>query len=120
MAVFFMPGTIRDILLPFLDYLKYEKRYSEHTLRSYQSDLHQLDDYLQNVLGGMTVDALSPIILRSWQASLKEEGLESRSINRKISAVKSFFRFHLRKGIVKQNPAAALRMMKTASDYLLF
>ena len=109
-----MPGTIRDILLPFLDYLKFEKRYSEHTLRSYQSDLHQLDDYLQNVLGGMNVDALSPIILRSWQAALKEAGLESRSINRKISAVKSFFRFHLKKGIVKQNPAAALRMMKTA------
>jgi integrase/recombinase XerC len=87
-----MPGTIRDILPPFLDYLKFEKRYSAHTIRSYQSDLLQLDDYLQDKLGGMEAVVLTPVILRSWLASLKESGLEARSINRKISAVKSIRR----------------------------
>ncbi len=108
-----MPGTIRDILSPFLDYLKFEKRYSAHTIRSYQSDLHQLDDYLQQQLGGMEAVALSPVILRSWMASLKESGLEARSINRKISSVKSFFRFHQRKGTLDSNPAITLKVMKT-------
>jgi integrase/recombinase XerC len=108
-----MPGTIRDILSPFLDYLKFEKRYSAHTIRSYQSDLHQLDDYLQQQLGGMEAVALSPVILRSWMASLKESGLESRSINRKISSVKSFFRYHQRKGTLDSSPAITLKVMKT-------
>jgi integrase/recombinase XerC len=113
MAVFFMPGTIRDILSPFLDYLKFEKRYSAHTIRSYQSDLLQLDDYLQLQLGGMEAGALSPVILRSWLAGMKESGLESRSINRKISSAKSFFRFHQRKGTLAVNPAITLKVMKT-------
>ena len=108
-----MPGTIRDILPPFLDYLKFEKRYSAHTIRSYQSDLLQLDDYLQDKLGGMEAVVLTPVILRSWLAGMKESGLEARSINRKISAVKSFFRFHQRKGILENNPSVTLKVMKT-------
>ena len=108
-----MPGTIRDILPPFLDYLKFEKRYSAHTIKSYQSDLLQLDDYLQDKLGGMEAVGLTPVILRSWLASLKESGLEARSINRKISATKSFFRFHQRKGILENNPSVTLKVMKT-------
>ena len=108
-----MPGTIRDILPPFLDYLKFEKRYSAHTIRSYQSDLLQLDDYLQDKLGGMEAVVLTPVILRSWLASLKESGLEARSINRKISAVKSFFRFHQRRGTLENNPSVTLKVMKT-------
>jgi integrase/recombinase XerC len=108
-----MPGTIRDILPPFLDYLKFEKRYSEHTIRSYSTDLLQLDDYLQEKLGGMGAVSLTPVILRSWLASLKESGLEARSINRKISAAKSFFRFHQRRGTMENNPASSLKVMKT-------
>jgi len=108
-----MPGTIRDILPPFLDYLKFEKRYSAHTIKSYQSDLLQLDDYLQDKLGGMEAVGLTPVILRSWLASLKESGLEARSINRKISATKSFFRFHQRKGTLENNPSVTLKVMKT-------
>lgn len=108
-----MPGTIRDILPPFLDYLKFEKRYSAHTIRSYQSDLLQLDDYLQDKLGGMEAVVLTPVILRSWLAGMKESGLEARSINRKISSVKSFFRFHQRKGILENNPSVTLKVMKT-------
>ena len=108
-----MPGTIRDILPPFLDYLKFEKRYSPHTIRSYGTDLLQLDDYLQDKLGGMDAVTLSPAILRSWLAGLKESGLESRSINRKISSVKSFFRFHQRQASLPVNPAASLHVLKT-------
>ncbi len=119
-----MPATIRDILPPFLDYLKFEKRYSEHTVRSYQTDLLQLDDYLQLTFGSASEDGtasslgqdaftLTPAILRSWLAGMKAGGLEARSVNRKISSVKSFFRFHQRKGNVAGNPASSLRVLKT-------
>jgi integrase/recombinase XerC len=108
-----MPGTIRDILPPFLDYLKFEKRYSIHTIRSYGADMLQLDDYLQLVFSGSGANSLNPAILRSWLAGLKESGLEARSINRKISSVKTFFRFHQRNGTITLNPAHTLRVMKT-------
>lgn len=118
-----MPATLRDILPPFLDYLKFEKRYSEHTLRSYQTDLIQLDDYLQLTFSssveegtsgsGFEASGLTPAILRSWLVTMKTEGLEARSINRKISSVKSFFRFHQRTGFVDKNPASSLTIMKT-------
>jgi integrase/recombinase XerC len=108
-----MPATIRDILPPFLDYLKFEKRYSVHTIRNYSTDLYQLDDYLQQQLGGLAAVNLTPVILRSWLAGLKENGLEARSINRKISAARSFFRFHQRNGLMESNPAVSLKIMKT-------
>ena len=108
-----MPVTILDILPPFLDYLKFEKRYSVHTIRSYNTDLLALNEYLNKKYEGISADSLSSLILRSWLAELKAGGLEARSINRKISAVKSFFRFHQRKGTVNTNPATALKLMKT-------
>jgi integrase/recombinase XerC len=108
-----MPATIRDILPPFLDYLKFEKRYSAHTIRNYSTDLYQLDDYLQQQLGDLAAVNLTPVILRSWLAGLKENGLEARSINRKISAARSFFRFHQRNGLMESNPAVSLKIMKT-------
>ena len=108
-----MPVTILDILPPFLDYLKFEKRYSVHTIRSYNTDLLALNEYLNKKYEGISADSLSSLILRSWLAELKAGGLEARSINRKISAVKSFFRFHQRKGTMNTNPATALKLMKT-------
>jgi integrase/recombinase XerC len=108
-----MPGTVNILLPSFLEYLQFEKRYSAHTVKSYTTDLHQLDDFLQLTYGSPDVEQLSAPMLRSWLAVLKGEGLEARSINRKISAVKSFFRFHRKKGNIGGNPAAALKVMKT-------
>jgi integrase/recombinase XerC len=108
-----MPGTVNLLIPPFLEYLQFEKRYSAHTVKSYATDLQQLDDFLQLKYGSPEIEQLTPPILRSWLALLKGEGLEARSINRKISAVKSFFRFHRRRGTISGNPATALKVMKT-------
>jgi integrase/recombinase XerC len=108
-----MPGTVNDLLPAFLEYLQFEKRYSVHTIRSYGSDLQQLDVYLHTKYGPQDVETLSTPLLRSWLVSLKETGTEARSINRKISAIKSFFRFHKRKGTITRNPSTVLKVMKT-------
>jgi integrase/recombinase XerC len=110
---FFMPGTVNLLIPSFLEYLQFEKRYSAHTVKSYATDLHQLDDFLQIKYGSPEVEQLTAPILRSWLAVLKGDGMEARSINRKISAVKSFFRFHRKKGNIAGNPASALKVMKT-------
>lgn len=92
----------------FIDYLKFEKRYSEHTIRAYRDDLQQFSDYLAEQFGGPVLQEISPAFIRSWLASLKDEGLSSRSVNRKISSLKSFYKFHIRAGVVEQSPMKAI------------
>lgn len=90
----------------FLDYLKFEKRYSIHTIISYQNDLSSFFDYLQKQYGTNELKDISHNFIRSWMAGLKEKGLSSRSINRKISALKSFLKYHLKQGNISHMPAA--------------
>jgi integrase/recombinase XerC len=92
----------------FTDHLKFEKRYSVHTVRSYHDDLIQFRDYLVTSFGSMNLDEISAAIVRSWLASLKNGGLESRSINRKISTLKSFFKFIIRSGKLSKNPLSTI------------
>jgi integrase/recombinase XerC len=92
----------------FTDHLKFEKRYSVHTVRSYHDDLIQFRDYVVASFGSMPVEDISAAIVRSWLASLKNDGMGSRSINRKISTLKSFFKFNIRAGRVIKNPLATI------------
>jgi integrase/recombinase XerC len=96
----------------FTDHLKFEKRYSVHTVRSYGDDLDQFVEYINRVFGPMELVEVTTSIARSWLASLKEEGLHARSITRKISALKSFFKFALRTGSVVKNPVSTLTTPK--------
>jgi integrase/recombinase XerC len=92
------------IIQPFIDYLKYEKRYSQHTIVSYQTDLISFNNYIIMQYGETQLSSLSHIYIRTWLASLKDEGLSERSINRKISSLKSFFKYNLKRGVISQNP----------------
>jgi integrase/recombinase XerC len=89
---------------PFLNYLKFEKRYSKHTFISYETDLVSFFDYIQTQYGEMSMDQLSHTYIRSWLASLKDQGLAAKSINRKISSLKSFFKYQLKTGVIRQTP----------------
>lgn len=92
------------VLLPFLNYLKFEKRLSRHTLMAYENDLRSFLDYVAGLYGETVLAELNAMIIRSWMASLKEQGLTARSINRKLSALKSFFKYQLRIGAISQSP----------------
>ncbi len=88
----------------FIDYLKFEKRYSVHTIRSYQDDLVQFFDFLDKQFGKLTLTEISSSFVRSWLASLKDDAVTARTINRKISTLKSFFKFQLKQGKVENTP----------------
>ena len=88
----------------FIDYLKYEKRYSVHTLTSYQTDIIDFIDFLETQFGGVSLKEVTHTYVRSWLASIKDNGLASRSINRKISSLNSFFKYHLRTGTIEASP----------------
>lgn len=94
----------------FLDYLKFEKRYSEHTIIAYEEDLHQFFTYLQEQFGMQepALKEIAPSFIRSWLASLKEAKNTAKTINRKISSLKSFFKYHLRTGELEQSPMATI------------
>ena len=71
----------------FLDYLKFEKRYSEHTIIAYKEDLNQFFTYLQEQFGMQepALKEIAPSFVRSWLSSLKEAKNTAKTINRKIS-----------------------------------
>jgi integrase/recombinase XerC len=96
----------------FVDHLKFEKRYSENTIRSYEDDLGEFSTYIKEEFGGMAIRAISPAIVRSWLAARKDAGLSSRSINRKISALKSWYKHLIRVGEVEQSPMGAILSQK--------
>ncbi len=96
------------IIQPFLNYIQFEKRYSQHTLISYQTDLVSFFDYMVIQYSETPLDQITHVYIRSWLASLKDEGLAAKSINRKISSLKSFFKFCLKTGAIKQTPMAKI------------
>lgn len=89
---------------PFLTYLKFEKRYSQHTLLAYQNDLTTFFDYLVTQYNSITVPQITHIYIRSWLASLKDEEMTAKSINRKISSLRSFFKYAVKTGVIGQTP----------------
>ena len=90
----------------FIDYLKFEKRYSNHTIISYGNDLSSFFNYLKYQYDTNKLNDISHSIIRSWIASLREQQLTARSINRKISSLRSFLKFHLKQGNIAQLPTA--------------
>lgn len=103
-----MSAAYPHVIQPFLDYLKFQKRYSRHTIISYQNDLVSFFDFVFSQFGEMPLHELTASLIRSWLASLKEQGMESRSVNRKISALKSFFKYQLKEGRLSASPMVTI------------
>src|SRR4030095_7418252 len=99
-----MPELPQGPIRPFLDYLKYQKRYSAYTIRSYQDDLVQFFGFLETQFGGILLAAIGHNHVRSWLASIKEREISSKTINRKISSLKSFFKYMVKTGSLEQTP----------------
>lgn len=99
-----MPDTLDFFTQPFLDSLKFEKRYSPHTIRSYHDDLQQFTVFLQQEFGEIMLQDISAAFVRSWLASLKEAKLTAKTINRKISSLKVFFKYQMRMGELQNTP----------------
>lgn len=103
-----MPITYQKALQYFLDYLKFQKRYSQHTIISYQNDLVSFFDFIQLTFGDTPLPDIKSTFVRSWLASLKEQGMEAKSINRKISTLKSFFKYQLKEQVIVLSPMGTI------------
>lgn len=92
------------VIQPFLDYLKFEKRYSQHTVVAYQTDLTAFFDYLVIDYGAVALNDITHSFIRSWLASQKDGGMTAKSINRKISTLRSFFKYQMKIGLLQHTP----------------
>jgi integrase/recombinase XerC len=88
----------------FLQYLQYEKVYSSHTVLSYKNDIEQFRSFLLVEFSENDLTKAKAVQLRQWVVELMAKGVNPRSVNRKLSALKSFYKFLLREGIISQMP----------------
>lgn len=97
----------------FLQYIQYEKNYSSHTVLSYHTDLLQFCSFLQIAPEQFDPLTVGSQQIRQWVLSLMNEKLSARSLSRKISTLKSFWRFLIRRGYANQNPTLKIILPKT-------
>ncbi len=112
MLSFFMPVYEVYYINDFLNYISFQKRYSKHTVVSYENDLKDFLDFIEVQYGAIEIKEISSSVIRSWLASLKEKGITPKSINRKVSSLKSFFKYLLRINKIEINPASAIASLK--------
>ena len=98
----------------FLSYLKYEKRYSAHTITAYENDLGQFVLFGKKLAEDFHVEEGDYHLIREWVISLMNLGISARSVNRKLSTLKTFFKFLMREGVIVKNPTKNLTMPKMA------
>lgn len=89
----------------FIQYLRYERNYSSLTEISYLNDLTQFQDFVVLECGTLNWKEIDSDLIRIWISQLMEGGIKARSVNRKLSALKSFFRYLKKNGVIQQNPA---------------
>ncbi len=87
----------------FISYLKYEKRYSNLTAIAYKKDLDQFEEFCLKTIGDFHVELINDKVVRKWIVDLMEQGLSSRTVNKKISALKSFNKYLMRSGVVDED-----------------
>jgi integrase/recombinase XerC len=98
----------------FVDYLRFEKRFSEHTVLAYQNDLKQFTAFLSAEGESLVLNEIIAVQIRSWLVKLLEEGIEPRSVNRKITALKTFFKYALKNKWINTNPMLKVVSPKVA------
>ena len=105
----------------FIEYLQYEKRYSANTLRSYENDINSFYLFLEQKGSNPDIRKADHKAIREWIISLLEQDITPRSVNRKISSLKSFYRFLVKQEFIQTNPmdkVTAPRQSKRLPEFI--
>lgn len=97
--------TERMTIDDFLNYLRYERNYSERTVQSYGDDLGRFETFFKSQDGELTWESVDSDVVRDWVENLMDRGNNATSIKRRLSALRSFYRFALSRGYVTHDPA---------------
>ena len=104
----------------FFDYLTYEKKYSIHTITSYKNDLHQFIEFINPEKEEFPAVEINYQHIRAWVADLIKHKISARSVNRKLSSLKSFFKYLQRLKIIEINPLSKISGPKTPKRLPVF
>ena len=104
----------------FLRHLKFEKRVSENTIKSYDNDLSQFLTFSENYENNRKISSIDNKTIRAWIIELSTKNLSNKSINRKIASIKSFFKFLIKRKIIKKNPSTLVKSLKAKQTLPLF
>jgi integrase/recombinase XerC len=104
----------------FINYLKFEKRYSPHTITAYTKDLDQFDSFLKSEYDVLNANEVSYQMVRSWIVGLIEQDISARSVNRKLSTLKSYFKYLTKEELIDENPMPKVQSPKTSKKLPVF
>ncbi len=107
-------------LSAFLSHLQYEKRFSSHTITAYEGDLKQFTYYLVKQYELSDISQATHFYIRSWIISLMDSDLNNKSVNRKITVLRTFFRFLQREQKISKNPMLKIQAPKTKKTLPVF
>ena len=93
----------------FLDYLRYERNRSDLTVRNYERSLRDFESYFKNRESHLSWESVDSDLIRDWMESMMDKGDMASTVNNRLSAVRSFFRFALSRGLVANDPAHSVR-----------
>lgn len=96
----------------FLEHIKYEKRYSDHTLKSYSNDLEKFCFYLEDLYGGVDFKEIKLLHIRSYMVNLLENKMAKSTVARKVSAIKSLFKFLIKQQVLESSPVSMIEIPK--------
>lgn len=96
----------------FISYLQNERRYSRHTVLAYERDLKQFVGYLQREYELDDASEATTLMVKSYVVRMKEDGLGNRSINRKLTALRTFYKYCLREGVIEKSPMTGVKALK--------
>ena len=98
----------------FIDYLALEKKYSSHTVIAYKNDLEKFHEFASSEFDYSEITTIHYSIIRSWIVKLVDDGLSNQSVNRKISSLKTYYKFLLKIGVIEVSPLVKHKSLKTS------
>ena len=96
----------------FISYLETEKRFSALTVTAYRSDMEQFVDYIKTQYNTDDPTQVETLVVKSYLVHLKERGLANRSINRKLTTLRTFYKYCLREGLIQKTPMTGVKSLK--------
>ena len=98
----------------FFDFLRFERRYSPHTVTSYQTDLGQFAAYLKSAFELADPAQATHTLIRGWVVELMQQDMDARTVNRKVACLRSYYKYLLRTGLIASNPMLRVKAPKMA------
>ena len=103
---------MKKAIVEFLDYLRYERRSSVHTINSYGRDLYAFAEFVQNLDSGLIWETVDSDVIRDWVEMMSDKGNGPSSVNRRLSSLRAFYRYAMSRGVVTVDPSYVVKGLK--------